>query len=707
MKIVLRFIFKHLFKLRPVNLNTLEFTGPTVIIPNHLSFLDAVILYLFLPPEVVFVVNTQIAQRFAFALKFRKHIAIDPLNPYSFKKIVSLVKTGTPVVLFPEGRITTTGGLMKVYDGAGFVALKTGATLYPLIFTGLEFSKFSRIKDKVRTRWFPAVQLYVDSPVRLEADRSKNLKLQKREFGARILETMQNALYRAKHRDRVNLFNQLLKAAEIHGPGKTVIEDLSQTVTYRKLITSCYILAHKFIRLFKDENNIGILLPNSIGHVITLFALFRNGQTPAILNFSAGVQNNLDCAETANLKTILTSRLFIEKAGLTGLAGQLAARYRIIYLEDIKATVSITDKIRGLFKYLLKTPALKAPAYRLILFTSGSESKPKGVLLSHTNIMANINQVSCVIDYTHRDKILNALPMFHSFGLTAGTLLPLLSGMEVYLYPSPLHYKIIPEVTYDRNATIIFGTSTFLAGYGKFAHPYDFYSIRYVFAGAEKLKEETRALWQDKFGIRILEGYGTTETAPVLSLNTNLANKKGTVGKFLPGIRWQLEKVDGVEDGGNLLVQGPNVMEGYLLHGQGFVPVDEWYNCGDIVSIDDEGFITIRARLKRFAKISGEMVSLNLVEELAGNCFGASHSAAVNVPDMRKGELVVLFTTEKTATRQALREYLSHNHQSPLLMPGEIHILDKIPLLGSGKTDYVALKEMAMKGREHDVHSIS
>lgn len=699
MKSLLRLILRVLFKLRPVNLHKLQFTGPAVIIPNHVSFLDAVFLYLFLPREAVYVVNTQIARRFSFALKFYQHITIDPLNPYSLKKIVNVVKTGTPVVLFPEGRITTTGGLMKVYDGIGFILQKTGATLYPLIFTGPERSKASRLKDKVKTRWFPEVQMVVGDPVQLTIDPGKSARLQKRMLSDKILDIMQNNLYLAKHQEKVNLFNQLLKSAKIHGPNKVAARDISQQVTYRTLITSSYIMAQKFAAFMKEEENTGVLLPNSAGHVITLFALFYHGKTPAILNHSAGTQNILDCAEAANLRTILTSRLFIEKAGLTNLVSQLINKYKIVYLEDIKSSVSFWNKLMGLIQYICGKKASLSKGQRLILFTSGSESKPKGVVLNHSNIMANINQVSCVIDFTHRDKILNALPMFHSFGLTAGTILPLLSGVEVYLYPSPLHFKIIPELAYDYNATILFGTSTFLNGYGKYAHPYDFHSIRYVFAGAEKLKEETRVLWQDKFGIRIMEGYGTTETSPILSLNTNLFYKKGTVGKFMPGIRRVLEKVEGIEDGGNLLVQGPNVMEGYLLHGQGFVPVDQWYNCGDLVSIDAQGFITIMSRLKRFAKISGEMVSLNLVEELAEKCFGTACSAVVNLPHPKKGEMIILFTTNRTVNKHTLRHYLSQHNHSMLLMPAELITVDKLPLLGSGKIDYVTLKNLAMKGR--------
>ncbi|HWR55256.1 MAG TPA: AMP-binding protein [Negativicutes bacterium] len=705
MRTVLKLICKYLFKLRIANLALLSFQGPTIILPNHVSFLDAVILYLFLPEDVYFVVNTAIAQRFAVFLKGRNCIAIDPLNPYSLKRIIEVVRNNHPVVLFPEGRITTTGGLMKVYNGVGFIALKTHATLYPLIFLGPERSKLSRIKDKVRSRWFPAVQLFVDRPVQLAVHREKSFKAQKLEIRDKILRALQNALFHAKQhfREADNLFDLLLMTGEKYGMRSVIAEDISGRSSYKRLLTGSYVLAEKLRLPLESEGRVGILLPNSLGHLATLFALFYLGKTPAIFNFSAGLQNNLDYVETAALKTVITSRLFVTKAGFQDLVDRLEQKCRVLYLEDIRDSVTVTEKFRGILQYWRRARARYQQPPQLILFTSGSESRPKGVMLSHASIMANINQISCVIDYTPKDRLLNALPMFHSFGLTAGTLLPLMSGVPVFLYPSPLHYKIIPELAYDRNATILLGTPTFLAGYAKYAGDYDFYSMRYVIAGGEKLKDEVRSAWQEKFGLRILEGYGTTETGPVLSLNTPLFYRKGSVGKFLPDIEWKLAEVEGINEGGNLLVKGPNVMDGYFLYQQGFVPRNEWYDCGDIVTVDAEQFITIRSRVKRFAKISGEMVSLDMVEQLARQCFGTEKNAAISVPDDRKGEKIILYTTKKEAQKQQLREYIGQARQNMLVMPAEVIVLEKLPLLGSGKTDYVTLKADALKERETDV----
>lgn len=702
MRTIIRVLLQFLFKTKVIGEARFEFSGPSIIMPNHVSFLDAIFLYAYLPREVCFVVNTTIAAKFSFFLKWVNHIAVDPLNPYSLKKIAGVIKTGQPVVLFPEGRITTTGGLMKIYSGLGFIAIKTGALIQPVIFRGLERSMLSRQKQ-IKRQWLPQVIIYVAARERLTAAPDKSFRLQKREISDRILTLLQLTMFEARQQEDnyENLFDKLLNAGQIHGMGKQIAEDSGGTINYRQVIINSFALGATLKPQFVDNSPVGVLLPNSIGHLVTLFSLFYLGKTPAVLNFSAGAENNEDCAKTAGIKAILTSRAFIAKGQLAELESRLSSQFKLIYLEDCKQQIGWYDKLRAVCNYLLRRKAVRDG--ELILFTSGSESKPKGVLLKHRSILANINQIASVIDFTSRDKMLNALPMFHSFGLTAGTLLPALNGVEVFLYPTPLHYKVIPEIAYDRNITLLLGTPTFLQGYAKYAHHYDFYSMRYVLAGGEKLNEEVRKLWQEKFGLRILEGYGTTETAPVVSLNTPLFAKASTVGKFLPAIEWRIEKVPGISEGGNLFVKGPNVMAGYLLTGRGFVPASEWYDCGDVISIDESGFISIRSRLKRFAKLSGEMISLDAVEKVAESCFGTNRNAAVNRPDSRKGEKIILYTEYPQATKQQLREFISQTGQSMLAMPAEIIIVDKLPVLGSGKTDYVALK--ADRSKEGETHA--
>ena len=699
---LLAWLIRILFRLKIDHRERLVFDGPTIIMPNHVSFLDALLLYLMLPPSVWFVVNTEIAARpwVALALRFCNHVKIDNRNPYSLRTIINVVRDGNPVVLFPEGRISNTGGLMKMYTGAALIAWKTSARVYPVILRGPEYSFFSRITDKVIPRWLPQIRIFIGEPSVLVTETELGFRVQKAAITDKLLSLMQDTMFLARRQEyaQLDFFARLQLAAKTHGGSKPIVRDLNRAVNYRALITGVHVMAGKLRPTFAtNENTVGVLLPNAVAHVVVLFALFRLGKTPAIMNFSTGLRNVLDSADTAGIKTVLTSRAFVEKANLGELVGQLATTNQVVFLEDLAKTISLLDKLNGLYRYFRRQPGAATADSRLILFTSGTEGRPKGVVLSHQAILANIDQASSVIDYSPADRMLNALPMFHSFGLMAGTMLPILGGIELFLYPSPLHFRIVPEVAYDFNATLMLGTPTFLAGYGKVAHPYDFHRLRYLLAGGEKLRQPVRDLWLDKFGIRILEGYGVTETGPVLCLNTPLSARTGTVGKFLPGIEWRLDPVPGIDSGGNLVVRGPNLMEGYLLYEQGFRPVDGWYATGDVVSVDSAGYASIQARLKRFAKIAGEMINLQLVEEAASACSSTGLHAAVAAADGRKGERVVLFTTNSQTTRDVLREYFLQAGHSVLYVPSRIVSIAAMPLLGTGKPDYLGLQKQAEK----------
>jgi acyl-[acyl-carrier-protein]-phospholipid O-acyltransferase/long-chain-fatty-acid--[acyl-carrier-protein] ligase len=334
----------------------------------------------------------------------------------------------------------------------------------------------------------------------------------------------------------------------------------------------------------------------------------------------------------------------------------------------------------------------------VILFTSGSEGQPKGVVLSHRNLLANIQQLSSRIDFNSSDTVLNALPVFHSFGLTGGTLLPLLSGVPTLLYPSPLHYRIVPALAYDANATILFGTDTFLSGYARMAHGYDFYSLRYIFAGAERVRDETRRTYADKFGLRIMEGYGATEAAPVIAVNTPMHFQAGSVGRALPGVETKLDDVPGITEGGRLSIRGPNIMAGYLkADAPGILqpPEGGWHDTGDIVTIDADGYIVIRGRAKRFAKIGGEMISLPAVEGYATKVWPGFDHAIVTRPDARKGEQLVLFTTKEDAAATELQAWGRLNGIAEISLPRDIRVVEALPVLGTGKLDYVTMGELA------------
>ncbi|MDR6555379.1 AMP-binding protein [Paenibacillus qinlingensis] len=699
----LRLFVLFAFKVKVTGMESLVLTGKTVLIPNHVSLLDAVLLALILPKDVAFVVNTNIAKRFAWVLHFRAHITVDPLNPYSVRTMLKTIQSETPLVIFPEGRISTTGGMMKIYGGIGYLALRSQARIVPIAIEGLEYSKFSYLRGKIKQRWFPQVNITFGEAFRVPlGDDRFTRKVQKEHATEAVRNQLLRHLLESRLQPEVNLFNELLSAAHKNGQSTVICVDVlsNSALTYRKLQLTSYTLAVPLGKLLQGRKRVALLLPNAAGHVVTLFALFRLGITPAILNYSAGRQAMLDACETAEVSIVLTSKAFIVKAGLSDFVQAASSCYQLVYLEEVKEALTLVDKLHGLFDFLQrKKGPVGAGQNEVVLFTSGSESKPKGVVLTHRNICANLQQARLVIAFNSSDSVLGSMPMFHSFGLTAGTMLPILSGVKLVLYPNPLHYKVIPELVYDRNITILFGTSTFLGAYARTAHPYDFaHSLRYVVAGAERLKEEVRQIWQDKFGIRILEGYGTTETTPVISLNTPMYTKKGSVGKLLPGMDAVVEEVEGIATGGHLLVRGPNVMKGYLIHSKGFVPASEWYSTGDIVTLDDQGYLFIQARLQSFAKIGGEKVSLLMVEELVSKVLmSPAVCAAVHVPDRRKGERIIVFHTSKVRPHETLRESMRGEGQPAIYMPSEFRYIEKLPLLGSGKIDYVTLKQWALK----------
>jgi len=457
------------------------------------------------------------------------------------------------------------------------------------------------------------------------------------------------------------------------------------------------ILGKKAMALAPEGVPVGVMLPNANGAAVTVIALMSAGRIPTMINFSAGPAKVLGACKAAKLDSIITSRAFIERGKLQSLVAAICDEVKLIYLEDIRSTITLSDKIHGFFR--LKKPLVKRMPgdWAAILFTSGSEGAPKGVVLSHRNMLANVAQAAARIDFGRQDKTFSVLPLFHAFGLTIGLVLPLVSGVRIYLYPSPLHYRAVPELIYGVNATILFGTDTFLNGYARGGHPYDFRSLRYILAGAEAVKDSTRRIYLEKFGLRILEGYGVTETSPALALNTPMFNKFGTVGRGLPGIEMRLDKIEGIDQGGRLYVKGPNVMLGYLRTEKPGVlePLSEgWYDTGDIVAIDEQGFITIKGRAKRFAKVAGEMVSLAAVEALAGELWPDHLSAVTTAPDPRKGERLILVTQKRDASRVEFQTFARSHGASELMTPADIIHMEKVPLLGSGKVDLVAVTKM-------------
>lgn len=702
---VLKALFQLLFRVRITGLQRDLDTRRLLVIANHESFLDGLLLGLFLPFDPVFVVHTGVTKNLLFriVLSFTDYLAVDPTSPMAIKRIIKLVEGGRPVVIFPEGRITVTGSLMKVYEGPAFVAARTGATLLPVRLDGPARSLFSRISGKYPRRLFPRMTISVQPTSVMPMPEGDTAKERRHRAGEAMRRLMQKMLFESHPKQ--TLYSGLLDAMSIYGRGHRVVEDMKQIeYSYGELLKMTLALGRIVSKHSEPGECVGLLMPNLAATVCMMIGTGALGRVPAMLNYKAGAGGMQDACTAARIRTIFASRAFVEQAKLQDDVAALRD-VKVLYLEDLRPRLGLGDKLwimAGMLFPRRVEQACDPEGIAVVLFTSGSEGKPKGVVLSHRALLSNIAQVRAIIDFSSEDKVLNALPIFHSFGLTGGALLPILTGMKLFLYPTPLHYRVIPEIAYDRGCSVMFGTSTFLANYAKFAHPYDFFRLRYVVAGAEKLSDSVRALWFEKFGIRILEGYGATETAPVLAVNTPMAYRSGTVGQFLPGIEYRLIPVPGIDNGGMLHVRGPNVMSGYYRHdkpGQLEPPSSEagegWYETGDVVNVDEAGFVSIVGRVKRFAKVAGEMVSLEVVEKLAAQASAAATHGASTQPDGARGEAIVLFTTDAALTRDALAEVARKLGIPEIAVPRKIRSVDALPLLGTGKTDYVALKRMA------------
>ncbi|MEL7486575.1 MAG: AMP-binding protein [Pseudomonadota bacterium] len=512
---------------------------------------------------------------------------------------------------------------------------------------------------------------------------------------------------RIERRARRSIFKSFLESARRKG-GKTVavIDGDGKKYSYRDLTRAAFALSGPISRSCPDEKAVGVLLPTGVGSVIAFLALHARGLTPAMLNFTAGTRNLRSACKAAEVTTVLTARKFIEIGGLEKLIEEMSAHVEFLYLEDLKEEVTARDKARALVGPLLPnvfaaSPSPDAPG--VILFTSGTEGAPKGVVLSHTNIMANIEQIAAHVEIAPTDIFFNPLPVFHCYGLTAGTLWPIMVGYPVVLHPSPLQTKIIAKRIFETSASVLFATDTFLQQYMRASADGGMNSLRLAVCGAERVRDETRQMAERRFSFEVLEGYGVTECAPVLAANQPGDIRAGTIGKMLPAVEVKLDPVEGLEGAGRLIVRGPNVMSGYIFEdAPGVVnpPEDGWHDTGDVVSIDKEGYVTIRGRLKRFAKIGGEMVSLTVVENCAAAVWPDNMHAAAILPDPRKGEQIVLVTDREVADRSLLLTWAQTHGVPEIAVPKKIVTVDEVPVLGTGKLDYVAITKAAKDGLE-------
>jgi acyl-[acyl-carrier-protein]-phospholipid O-acyltransferase/long-chain-fatty-acid--[acyl-carrier-protein] ligase len=677
----------------------LETEGPTLLVSNHVSAADAPLLAALVGRPCLVAMHSKPRGSGIAGWLWRQAGLewIDASDPDAARQFVRRVRGGDAALVFPEGRMSTHGALMKVYPEAARLVEATGAPIVPICIEGLERSRWSPAKPGEPRRWWPRVHVQVGEPQE---------RLVKPRGGG---EASAMALRELLEQQRLAALNRcatvpeaLASTARRVGAGRVAIEDpFGNALSLRRIAAGSAALGSRIAHRTEPDEIVGVLLPGVATMPVVLGALWREGRVPALLNSTLGPGPAQSALAVAGIRRIVSSRAFVKQAELDPMVRRFEeSGITVIWTEDLRQEIGALRRLLALFAPgRPSTSGRDGPA--VVLFTSGTEGAPKAVVLSHGNLLANVAQLRARTDVSAADRVLTALPLFHALGLTGGLLFPLLCGAPIMIYPTPLHYKVVPELAYAHQATIVFGTDTFLAGWGRRADPHDFASVRAAIAGAEPVKPSTRKLWVDRFGVRILEGYGATEASPVLALNTPTSDRFGTVGRFLPGIQTRLEEVPGIP-GARLWVHGPNIMLGYMRSDRPGVlePLaDGWYDTGDAVSIDENGFVTLSGRIKRFAKIGGEMVSLAAVERLAAKTWPDAAVAAVAMPDARKGERVLLAVAGADPVREALQAQARTDGIAELLLPSELIAVDEIPLLASGKTDFPELTRRLTGGK--------
>ncbi len=713
-RLLLRFMLRILKVQVSFDIPPEELPKKAIYISNHASWLDPIILFAYLPNNPFFLLHPKLYRNkwIKFFLGHAPKTEFNYMDPANIKKVIQVVNHNRSCVMFPEGTMTDNGEMMKFYEAPVIVADRTDAPFIPIWIDGAEFSLFSETKNYLPHRPFPKIKVKVFPPELIAVN--ENLKKNRDYLRAQPYNILNRIRFESMFKDNTPLFKKLMRVSKIYGKSsafkrRLILEDISRVPqTYMDMIIKSLIIGRKISFLTDNEERVGVMLPNSAVNVNTFFALSAYNRVPVMLNFSLGAAVISSMCKTATLKTIITSHSFVLKAKLEETVQKLENEgISFVYLEDIGNSVSFRDKIRAYLAYKFKhVPVVQdANSPAVILFTSGSEGAPKAVVLSHANILANIVQTTCAIRLNMQDLLFNSLPMFHSFGLTIGTLFPLLIGSKVFLYPSPLQYRTITELLYELKATMMVATDTFYQVYARISHPYDFRKIRFCMAGAEAVKPETRNLMAEKLGVMLFEGYGTTECAPLLTINTLLFNKFGTLGKIIPGIECRLNPVEGIENGKELVVKGPNIMMGYILPenpGVLVAPQDGWYATGDVVEIDDLGFVKMIDRIKRFAKIGGEMISLSAVEGYAKEIWTSNDfkCVAVAAPHPKKGEQIVLISNNKEILRKEFSSFCQQKGLSELYVPSVFLYKEEFPVFATGKADKISLKKWVLEQLE-------
>lgn len=710
MKFLYKILLKLFFRVQVVGLENYNSAGTNCfIVTNASSLLDPLLISCFLNDTITVAVDAKLAKKWWIKpfLSCSKIIEADFESPISTLKLVKAVEQHERCMVFHDKSFVHDQHYMKILEATALIAEKAHAKVLPIQIDGAQYSKFSYFRHKQVLKYFPKITLTIMPPQQIALEGKQNAKERRKLNAIKLYDIMGN-LRLASTKTDINFAQAFIDAMKVHGRKYIIAEDQDRKcVDYQTILLKANVLGRAIARYTKDETKLGFMLPSSLAGIVSFLAFHLMGKVPVMINFTAGAYAVVGGCGTLELKTVISSKKFIKLGELEGLEKAIKdAGMRVLYLEDIAKDISLSEKILGLLATkFCKAPSTPSDEPLAIMFTSGTEGLPKSVFISHKNVIYNKEQDLSILTVHSGDRIFNCLPLFHVFGLGVGTILPLTSGIKVFFYPSPLHYRIVPQLYYESQSTVICGTDTFLAGYARYGRPYDFCNTRIVIAGAEKLRESTAKVWKEKFGVDIMEGYGATETSPVLSVNTLANCVKGSVGRLLPGLEYKLKKVEGIEVGGSLCVKGANVMLGYMRStNKGVLEkpsieingeiLEGWYDTGDIVTIDEYGFIYIKGRAKRFAKLGGEMVSLVAIETALAELWPDVPLGIIAMPDDKKGEQLVLVIEKEDVTTSEIATYFATKGVSSLWTPKKILCVKQAPVMGSGKFDYNTAKEM-------------